>query len=87
MAVSDTVTLSIKNVPADMARRLKARAERNHRSLQGELMAIIDEASRELSVEDLAAFAARVGLQTPAEAARFVRADRAGRGGRDGRRR
>jgi len=68
-----------KNVPAEVARRLKARAERNHRSLQGELMAILDEASRELTVEDLAAFAARVGLRTPAEAAQLVRDDRDGR--------
>jgi len=79
MATSRTVTLSVKNVPADVARRLKARAERNHRSLQGELMAILDEASRELTVEDLAAFASRLGLRTPAEAARFVRDDRDGR--------
>jgi plasmid stability protein len=87
MTDPNTVTLSIKNVPADVARRLKARAERNHRSLQGELMAIVEEASRELSVEDLAAFASRVGLRTPAEATRFVRADRDRRDGRDGRRR
>jgi antitoxin FitA len=33
--------LSIKNVPASIVERLRLRAERNHRSLQGELMAII----------------------------------------------
>ena len=38
-----------------------------NRSLQGELMAILDEASRELTMEDLAAVAARLGLRTPAE--------------------
>jgi len=75
----ETVTLSVKNVPVEVARRLKARAERNHRSLQGELMAILDEASRQLSVEDLAAFASRVGLRTPAESAKFVRDARDGR--------
>lgn len=36
--------LSIKNVPDGLARRLKERAQRNHRSLQGELMAIIEQA-------------------------------------------
>ena len=36
-----TVTLSIKNVPDELARRLKERAALNHRSLQGELMAIL----------------------------------------------
>lgn len=73
------MTLSIKNVPAEVARRLKARARRNHRSLQGELMAVLDEASRELTVEDLAAVASRLGLRTPTEAGRFVRDDRDGR--------
>lgn len=37
-----TVNLSIKNVPEALADKLRARAERNHRSLQGELMAIIE---------------------------------------------
>jgi len=78
MAAS-TITISIKNVPVDIARRLKTRAERNHRSLQGELMAILDEASRELTMEDLAAVASRLGLRTPAESQKFVRDDRDGR--------
>ncbi len=38
------ITLSLKNVPEALADRLRARAERNHRSLQGELMAIIEAA-------------------------------------------
>jgi antitoxin FitA len=42
-----TVNLSIKEVPEAMAARLRARAERNHRSLQGELMAIIEKAAAE----------------------------------------
>jgi plasmid stability protein len=74
-----TVTLSVKNVPADMARRLKARAERNHRSLQGELMAILDEASRQLTVEDLAALAGRISLRTPSESGTLARDARDGR--------
>jgi hypothetical protein len=36
------VNLSIKNVPDVLAARLKLRAEANHRSLQGELMALIE---------------------------------------------
>ena len=35
------VNLSIKGVPESVAERLRQRAERNHRSLQGELMAIV----------------------------------------------
>ncbi|MDQ6628645.1 MAG: Arc family DNA-binding protein [Pseudomonadota bacterium] len=42
------VNLSIKGVPDHLAERLRARAERNHRSLQGELMAIVSEAAREV---------------------------------------
>ncbi len=38
------VNLSIKSVPDRLAARLRERAERNHRSLQGELMAIIEAA-------------------------------------------
>ena len=38
------VNLSIKNAPDDVVQRLRERAARNHRSLQGELMAIIEEA-------------------------------------------
>jgi plasmid stability protein len=34
------VTLSIRNVPDDVAERLRTRAKRNHRSMQGELLAI-----------------------------------------------
>lgn len=41
------VNLSIKEVPDSTADRLRARAERNHRSLQGELMAIIERAVSE----------------------------------------
>lgn len=37
--------LSIKNVPEPLAEALRQRAERNHRSLQGELMAILEQAT------------------------------------------
>ena len=42
-----SVNLSIKGVPETLAERLRARAERNHRSLQGELMQIIEHAVAE----------------------------------------
>lgn len=38
--------LSIKDVPEDLAEFLRQRAARNHRSLQGELMAIIEAAAQ-----------------------------------------
>ena len=47
-----SLNLSIKGVPENLAERLRARAERNHRSLQGELMSIIERAG---AGEDVAA--------------------------------
>ena len=44
------VNLSIKNVPDALAAKLRERAERNHRSLQGELMAILELAAGEPQV-------------------------------------
>jgi len=38
------VNLSIKNVPETVAQGLRERAAQNHRSLQGELMAILEDA-------------------------------------------
>jgi len=42
-----TVSLSIKDVPDALAAKLRARAARNHRSLQRELMAIVEAAALE----------------------------------------
>ena len=62
------VNLSIKNVPDDLAQRLKERAARNHRSLQGELMAIIEQSAPFIrSIDDLAAMVERLGIRTPSE--------------------
>lgn len=41
---SKSVNLSIKNVPETVARKLRERAAQHHRSLQGELMAILEDA-------------------------------------------
>ena len=51
------VNLSIKAVPDALAARLRERAERNHRSLQGELMALIERAAAEPPEPDAAAAA------------------------------
>lgn len=61
-------TLTIRNVPDALARRLKTRAERNHRSLQGEVMAILAQASAANTVEQTAApyRAAESGAKTTA---------------------
>ena len=39
------VNLSVKNVPNELVEKLRKRAKRNHRSLQGELMAILEDAA------------------------------------------
>jgi len=76
------VNLSIKNAPDDIVARLKERAAKHHRSLQGELMAIIEEAvstPHRLTPIDVLAEVKRLGLRARAEAAAIVRADRDGR--------
>lgn len=45
------VNLSIKDVPDDIAERLRQRAARHHRSLQGELMHIVSEAAAQPAPE------------------------------------
>jgi len=76
------VNLSIKNAPDEIVARLKERAAKHHRSLQGELLAIIEEAvrtPRRLTPKDVLAEVRRLGLRTPAEAVTIVRANRDGR--------
>ena len=46
-----SLNLSIKGVPENLAERLRTRAERNHRSLQGELMAIIERAAADVDLK------------------------------------
>jgi plasmid stability protein len=73
------INLSIKNAPDDVVRRLRERAERHHRSLRGELLAIIEEAVRpeqELSPAELLAEVRRLGLRTPGDSVAIIRADR-----------
>jgi plasmid stability protein len=60
--------LSIKDVPEPWAAALRQRAARHHRSLQGELMAIIEQALQAVP-------AAPAGLP-PAVASSFVNTDR-----------
>jgi plasmid stability protein len=42
--------VSVKNVPDDVMEKLRNRAKRHHRSLQGELMAILEEATSPTSI-------------------------------------
>lgn len=66
IATEDTMaSLSIKNVSGDTLLRLRARAQRNHRSLQHELLAIVEAAASEVSemtVDELALHVGGIGL-------------------------
>jgi antitoxin FitA len=72
--------VSIKGVPEEQVARLRERAKANHRSLQGELRALIEEAAaaapRRLSVDEVAERVSKLGLTRRNEAARLVREDR-----------
>ncbi len=73
------MNLSIKNAPEAVVERLRRRAERHRRSLQGELLAIIEAAAGEkelLTPAEVLAEVRGLGVSTPREAAAIVRADR-----------
>lgn len=72
------MNLSIKNVPEEMVEQLRSRARAKHRSLQGELMAMIEEslAPERSSVSDVGRQVAAMGYHTADEAVRMVREDR-----------
>ncbi len=71
--------LSVKNVPDELMERLRQLAARHHRSLQGELMAIIEESVRSnehLTPEMLLAQVRSLGLRTVSESVEMIRSDR-----------
>lgn len=89
------VNLSIKNVPDELADKLRARAERNHRSLQRELMAILEQATQpggpalvpdvlgppkpRLSVDEVLERARRISPGGSPSSVDFIRQSRDGR--------
>lgn len=73
------LNLSIKNAPEDVVKKLRDRAKRHHRSLQGELLAIIEESVRSeerLSPDEVLEEVRRLSLHTPSESLEMIRADR-----------
>jgi plasmid stability protein len=72
------LSLSIKNVSDDVAEALRQRAARNHRSLQGELLHILETAVRPQPFQATALWRRieALELRTRADATRFVREDR-----------
>jgi plasmid stability protein len=73
------VNLSIKNVPEDLAAELRVRASRHHRSLQGELMVILEaavSAHSRLSPGEVLKRVRDLGLTTGDDSAAIIRTDR-----------
>ena len=94
------VNLSIKNVPDSLAEALRTRAEQNHRSLQGELMSILERAvaareseganivaparnSPKLSIDQVAARAAKLFPKGTPSSEEFIRTMRDSRYGEE----
>jgi plasmid stability protein len=75
------VNLSIKNVPDELAQQLRERAKCHHRSLQKELLAILEEAvaPRRLTLKEAYHQVKQLGLSTKAESVQMIREDRDGR--------
>ncbi len=72
-------TLSIKNVSDDVLERLRERARRNHRSLQGELLSMLDDyvGRSSLSLTELSEQVRRLGLSS-GDSTEMAREDRDG---------
>ena len=75
------VNLSIQDVPDELAALLRERAGRHRRSMQRELLVILEQAlaPRALTIEQLQREVRARGLATAAESAAMVREDRAAR--------
>ena len=74
-----SVNLSIKNVPTQLAKKLRVRAARHRRSLQGELMVILEESltvGERLTADEVLRKTRKLGLRTRSESAAMIRADR-----------
>lgn len=72
------MNLSIKNVPEDVIERLREKAKRNHRSMQEEMLAILEEASgpKRLSVQEATREIKKLNFRTGDEATAWIREDR-----------
>ena len=84
-----SVNLSIKNVPESLVERLRERAKRNHRSMQGELMMILEESLESsaimetravyrtgLDASDVHRMVRSLNLRTGSDSTRLIREDR-----------
>ena len=72
------VNLSLRNVPDEWVEKLRERAKRNHRSLQGELLSILEETvtPRQLTIEEAYQKIRRLNIRPVSEATQMIREDR-----------
>ena len=72
------MNLSIGNVPEDIVERLRERAKRSRRSMQGEMLAILEEAvgTGKWTIEDVYRAGKDMGLRTSGTSAEMIREDR-----------
>ena len=78
-----TASLTIRDIPRAVIDQLKARAERHRRSMQGEVLAILESAAADpelrRSAGETLACVRSLGLHTQAESVEMIRSDRDGR--------
>lgn len=73
------VNLSIKSVPDELVEKLRRKAEKNHRSLQGELMTILEETlghSEVLSAHESIQKLKKIRVKTNSDSRKMIREDR-----------
>ena len=75
-----TASVTVRNIPCTVLERIRARAASHHRSMQGEILAILEASAAEpdttLNVSAALRQVRLRGLATPAEAVEMIRADR-----------
>ena len=69
------VNLSVKNVPDEIVEKLRKRAKRHYRSLQGELMTILEEATgpERLSLDEAERRLSALSFKTDNDSTAWVR--------------
>lgn len=74
-----TTSLTIRNIPAPVLASLRLRAKQNHRSMQGEILAILEgatEAPARRSISEAFARMKATGITSSAKSTALIRADR-----------
>ena len=76
-------SLTIRNIPAPVLARLRERAARHRRSMQGEILSMLEIAAAgpaaPMGAGDLLRQVRSWGVSTPAESVQMIREDRDGR--------